>query len=179
MIVTPIVSFFLLASTGGEGAGAVNPLEWKSDLAIWTAVVFLFLLAILWKFAWKPITEGLNKREQNIADQIAQAEAANQKANDILADYESKLIAAREEVRGIVEQGRRNAEKQGQVLIDVAAIDAARRGCGRNRRRLQWRLERPTYLPQTESQWRRSPHLPRNSPARRGSSSFCCCPWPS
>ena len=48
--------------------------SWKSDLAIWTAVVFLVLLAILWKFAWGPIAEGLDKREQEIADQIAEAE---------------------------------------------------------------------------------------------------------
>ena len=101
-------------SAGSEAAGPVSPLEWRSDLALWTAVVFLCLLAILWKFAWKPIAEGLDKRERNIADQIAQAEAANQKAKEILADYERKLAAAQEQVRAILEQGRRDAEQVGQ-----------------------------------------------------------------
>lgn len=124
MIVSRIASFLILASAGGESAGPVNPMEWKSDLAIWTAVVFLCLLAVLWKFAWKPIAEGLDKREQNIADQIAQAEAANQKANDILSDYQSQLAAAGDQVRAILDQGRRDAGQVGQELIDKAKQEA-------------------------------------------------------
>ena len=42
------------------------------------------------KFAWKPIVDGLDKRERNMADQIDQAEAANQKAKDLLAEYEAQ-----------------------------------------------------------------------------------------
>ena len=124
MIVSRFASFVILASASGEGAGSVNPLEWKSDLAIWTAVVFLFLLVILWKFAWKPIAEGLDKREQNVADQIAQAEAANQKASNILADYQSQLAAAGDKVRAILDQGRRDAEQVGQEVVDKAKQEA-------------------------------------------------------
>ncbi len=114
----------VFAAVGGEVAGPINPLEWKSDLALWTAVVFLCLLAILWRFAWKPIAEGLDKREQNVADQIAQAEAANQQARDILADYERKLAAAQEQVHAILEQGRRDAAQVGRQLVDKAKDDA-------------------------------------------------------
>jgi F-type H+-transporting ATPase subunit b len=121
MIAFRLASVLLLASSGGEGA---NPLEWKNDLALWTAVVFLGLLAILWKSAWKPISQGLDKRERNMADQIAQAEAANAKAKEILADYERRLAEAEEQVRAIVAQGRRDAEKAGRVLIDKAKDDA-------------------------------------------------------
>lgn len=124
MTMTQLASFLILASAGGEAAGGVNPLEWKSDLALWTAVVFLLLLAILWKFAWKPIVDGLDKRERNVADQIAQAEAANEKANQILADYQRQLAAAGDQVRAILEQGRRDAEKAGRTLIDKAKEDA-------------------------------------------------------
>jgi F-type H+-transporting ATPase subunit b len=124
MIVSRFAFALLLASTGGETAGPINPLEWKSDLALWTAVVFLGLLAILWRFAWKPIVEGLDKRERNVADQIAQAESANQKAKDILADYERKLAAAGDQVRAILDQGRRQAEQAGHELIDKAKEEA-------------------------------------------------------
>jgi F-type H+-transporting ATPase subunit b len=115
MIASRFAWALLLASAGGEG-----PLEWKTDLALWTAVVFLCLLALLWKFAWKPIAEGLDKRERGVADQIAQAEAANQKAKDVLADYERKLAAAQNEVRALLDQGRRDAEQVGRELIDKA-----------------------------------------------------------
>lgn len=109
------------------GSGDINPLApsaWKLDLALWTAAVFLCLLIVLAKFAWKPLMAGLDKREHGIADQIAQAEAANQQAKQLLADYERKLTDAKDEVRGIVEQGRRDAEKLGKELLDKAKEDA-------------------------------------------------------
>jgi F-type H+-transporting ATPase subunit b len=117
----------LAAEVESTGPGDINPVApsaWRADLAIWTAVVFLCLLVILAKFAWKPITEGLESRERNVADQIAQAEAANQKAKEILADYERKLAAAQEQVHAIVEQGRHDAEQVGRQLVDKAKEDA-------------------------------------------------------
>jgi F-type H+-transporting ATPase subunit b len=117
-------------ASGGESAGseAMNPLappNWQLDLALWTAVVFVCLAAVLYKFAWGPLAAALDKRERGIADQIADAEAANQKAKDLLADYERKLDDAKTEVRGIVEQGRRDAEKLGRDLLDKAREEAA------------------------------------------------------
>jgi F-type H+-transporting ATPase subunit b len=114
-----------LASGGEADINPVGPQAWKLDLNLWTAVVFLCLLAILWKFAWGPLAAAIDRRERNIADQIAEAEAANQKAKDILAGYEQKLAAAAGEVRGIVDQGRRDAEKLGRELLDKAKTEAA------------------------------------------------------
>jgi F-type H+-transporting ATPase subunit b len=108
----------------GEHAEEVNPLNFKADLAVWTAVVFVVLMLVLGKFAWGPISQGLNKREQGIASQIAQAEQANQQAKDLLAQYEQKLVASREEVRGILEQGRRDAEQVGREMLDKSRADA-------------------------------------------------------
>jgi F-type H+-transporting ATPase subunit b len=113
----------------GESAGAgdmnpVGPSAWKLDLALWTAVVFVCLAVILRVFAWGPLAAALDKRERGIADQIADAEAANQKAKDILATYEQKLVDAKNEVRGIIEQGRRDAEKIGREMLDKAKEEA-------------------------------------------------------
>ena len=105
--------------------GDIDPLEFKADLAIWTAVVFLALLAILWKFAWGPIASGLEKREQGVADQIDQADRANRQAQQLLGQYEQKLDDAKDEVQGIVEQGRRDAERIGHEMIDKAKDEAA------------------------------------------------------
>jgi len=112
-----------------SAAEGLNPLtfrgfNFRGDLAIWTAVVFLVVLALLGKFAWKPIAEGLDKRERGVADQIAQAEAANQKAKEILADYERKLAAAQDQVRAILDQGRHDADQVGHTLIDKAKEEA-------------------------------------------------------
>jgi F-type H+-transporting ATPase subunit b len=117
----------LASGSAPAGEGDMNPLApsaWKADLAIWTAVVFLLLLAVLWKFAWGPLADGLDKRERNVADQIAQAEDANQQAKDLLAGYEKKLADARDDVRGILEQGRRDAEQVGRQMLEKAKEEA-------------------------------------------------------
>ena len=105
-------------------ADPVNDIGFRGDLTIWTAVVFLVVLAILYKAAWGPISEGLQKRENEIAGQIAEAQRKNEEARQLLADYEKKLAAAQDEVRGLIEQGRRDAEKVGQQLVDKAREEA-------------------------------------------------------
>ncbi len=102
----------------------INPLDWQSDLALFTALVFLVLLAILWKFAWGPIAEALAKREQRIADQISAAEQANTEARQILAEYQGKLAGSEAEVREILDRGRREAEELGRQMLDKTRQDA-------------------------------------------------------
>ena len=127
LITVAAIASPVLASETAAGEADINPLApsaFKLDLALWTAVVFLLLLAVLTKFAWGPLAKALDKREQNVANQIAQAEAANQKAKEILADYERKLAAAEDQVRAIIEQGRHDAEQVGRGLIDKAKEEA-------------------------------------------------------
>src|SRR5258708_15408050 len=83
----------------GVGLGGVNtsPAEFKSDLAIFTFFVFLLLLAILWKFAWGPISAGLEKREHGIAEHIAAAQRSHEEAKRLLAEYERKLASAQDD----------------------------------------------------------------------------------
>lgn len=97
-----------------------NPAEIKKDLAIWSFVVFLILMAILWKFAWGPIVAGLEKRESRIADNIASAERAADDAKRMMADYEAKLAAAADEVRAILDEARRDAEHTKTEIIAEA-----------------------------------------------------------
>jgi F-type H+-transporting ATPase subunit b len=73
-------------------------------------VIFLVLLAVLGKFAWPPIVQALEEREQRIADHIAAAEARHQEAKAVLAQHEAKLAAAADEVRELLEEARRDAE---------------------------------------------------------------------
>ena len=67
---------FPTVAMAASGA-APDPLLFDVDLAICTAIVFLLTMAILRKFAWGPISSGLEKREQSIADNIATAENAS------------------------------------------------------------------------------------------------------
>lgn len=112
------------AEHGGHGAMATDPLTVDPDLALWTFAVFAILLLVLWKFAWGPISEGLDKREQRIADEIASAERSNQEAKQLLAEYERKLAAAQDEIRALLDEARRDAEQTQQEMLAKAAADA-------------------------------------------------------
>jgi F-type H+-transporting ATPase subunit b len=113
------------ASGHGGGHGNSDPLSVDPDLAIWTFIVFVVLFAVLGKFAWGPIAAGLDLREQRIADNIAAAQASQEEAKRLLADYKRKLAAAQDEVRAIIDEARRDAEKTQQEILAKAREDSA------------------------------------------------------
>lgn len=113
--------------TGGhetEEALNPNPLAFKTDLAIWTGVIFLILLLVLYLKAWGPINDGLQKREGRIAADIAAAQKSHEDAKGLLASYEQKLAQAGEEVRQLLEQARRDASDVGRLIVDKARSEA-------------------------------------------------------
>jgi F-type H+-transporting ATPase subunit b len=99
---------------------STDPAEFRGDLAIWSFAVFVLLAGLLAKFAWKPIMEGLDKREQGIADTIAATRAANEEARNMLASYERRLAEASDEVRGMLEEARRDAEATKLAIVAEA-----------------------------------------------------------
>lgn len=103
-----------------------NPLTIDPDLAVFTAIIFLMLLAFLGKFAWKPIMEGLDKRESAIEQQIESANDNAAKAEATLRDYEAKLTAAADEVKSIVAEARRDAEVTRDKIVAEAQATAQR-----------------------------------------------------
>lgn len=97
-----------------------SPVEFRSDLAIWSLAVFALLMTLLGKFAWKPIMNGLDQREQGIERQISETKQANAEAKQMLATYERRLAEASEEVRGMLEEARRDADSTKQTIIAEA-----------------------------------------------------------
>ena len=108
---------------GAEGVNT-DAAEFKSDLAIYTFIVFLLLLAILWKFAWGPIASGLEQREARIRQDIDDAEQARLKAEEMLARHAEKLDKVQDEVREILAEARRDAEHTKQDIISTAQQEA-------------------------------------------------------
>jgi F-type H+-transporting ATPase subunit b len=124
-VATAAVATAAVATAAEEHAAArTDPLSVDPDLAIWTAVVFLLLLAVLAKFAWGPISQALDQREQRIADYIAAAEQAGEEGRRLLTQYEAKLAGAADEVRRLLEEARRDAEHTRQHILDDAKAGA-------------------------------------------------------
>lgn len=109
---------------GNAGEGLLKPEEWRKSLSLWTLVVFGLLTAILWKFAWGPIRDALDQREASVAANIAAAKEQNEKAASLLADHETRLAGAADEVRKIIDDARREADVQKQGILAEAQAAA-------------------------------------------------------
>src|SRR5262249_28022397 len=93
-------------SHGNASAKLASPADLRFDLSIYSFIVFLILLAVLYKFAWGPIASALDQREETMARQAHEARLASEKAAEQLRHYEARLSAATEEARQIVGQAR-------------------------------------------------------------------------
>jgi F-type H+-transporting ATPase subunit b len=88
----------------------MNIFQGALDLTIWTIVVFVILFYILRTYAWGPIREGLDKREQSIAHDKLEAVRAKQEADALRAKLDQELARANEQVRQIMDKARQDAE---------------------------------------------------------------------
>ena len=109
---------------GHDSGISTSPLDFKTDLAVWSFVVFCLLFLLLSKFAWGPISSALDEREKGIEENISRALRANEEAQALLAQHEKKLAAAAEEVREIMEEARRDAETTHNDIIAKANAEA-------------------------------------------------------
>jgi F-type H+-transporting ATPase subunit b len=108
------------------GAMQANPMEFRSDGAIFSFIVFMMLLATLGIFAWKPISEGLAKRESFIAKALEDAKKASEAAAASMKEYEAKIAAAQSQASEIVNEARKAAEASGQRILAEAKSEAER-----------------------------------------------------
>ncbi|GAB4017968.1 F0F1 ATP synthase subunit B [Spirosoma koreense] len=80
-------------------------------LLFWQVVVFLGLFLILRTFAWKPITESLSERENNIQSALDLAEKTRLEMTSLKADNEKLLAQARSEREAILRGAKETADK--------------------------------------------------------------------
>lgn len=99
----------------------------RADKTLFSLVVFGLLLIGLYLLAWKPITEGLGKREAEINGLIAKTQKASEEAADKLKQYELQLQTAAQEAQNVIAQARRDGEASAQRIIAEAQNEAIRR----------------------------------------------------
>jgi F-type H+-transporting ATPase subunit b len=109
------------AQEGGGGLFAVDP-----GLAVWTILVFLMVLWILGRYAWKPILGALDAREGGIRNSIDQATAMRDEAAELLEEHRKQLADARRQAQEIVAEGRSAAERLGREIQDKARQEGDR-----------------------------------------------------
>jgi len=101
-----------------------NPMKPEPGLAVWTLVVFLGLLALLGKFAWRPLVEALHNREEHLEHCLLQSEKARNDAERLLADHRKLMAEADDKVRAILYQAQRDAQSSATEILRQAQADA-------------------------------------------------------
>lgn len=127
-----------------------NPLvQPDPGLFIWTILTFLVLLTLLAKFAWKPLLEALETRQQGIRKALDDAQAAKQELERLEQESAQMMRKARAEAEAIITQSRADADRLREEIRQKAKADAE--GILRNAER-QIQLETGRALQQIRSE---------------------------
>ncbi|MGH9345720.1 MAG: F0F1 ATP synthase subunit B [Vicinamibacterales bacterium] len=103
-----------------------NPLvQLDPGLFIWTIATFLVLVALLAKFAWRPLLQALEERQASIRRSLDDAQQARQELERVQHESAQMIARARVEAAAIVSQSRSDAERLRQELRESARAEAA------------------------------------------------------
>ena len=94
--------------------------EFSLGLFFWQTLIFLGLFFLLKKFAWKPILDAVNEREEGIKNALLSAEKAKEEMTSLQSDNEETLKKARSERDSLLKEAREIK----QQLIDEAKSEA-------------------------------------------------------
>ena len=100
-------------------------------LFIWQTIIFVGLVLLLKKFAWKPILDAVNEREEGIKNALLSADNARKEMQNLQADNQrilqearierdSLLKDAREMKDKMVADAKNEAQAQGLKMIEQA-----------------------------------------------------------
>src|SRR6266545_5386350 len=103
---------------GGEEG--FTPFSINTGLIFWTVVVFVALLALLWKFGWPAILKSVEDRERRIQQQLEEAERARAEAARLLEEHKRTIAGARAEAQEMITKARAVAEKERATLLAQA-----------------------------------------------------------
>ena len=103
-----------------------NPLvQPDPGLYIWTILTFLVLVALLAKFAWRPLLEALETRQAAIRKSLDDARQAKQDLERLHAESAKILAEARAEAEAMISRTRSDADRFREELKQKARSEAA------------------------------------------------------
>jgi len=102
-----------------------NPLvQPDPGLFIWTIITFLVLLALLAKFAWRPLLNALEGREESIRKALDDAQKAKQDLERLHTESAEIIRQARVEAESIIARSRGDAERVREEMKQKARAEA-------------------------------------------------------
>jgi F-type H+-transporting ATPase subunit b len=102
-----------------------NPLlRVDPGLFIWTILTFLALLALLAKFAWRPLLEALDTRQNAIRKSLEDAQQAKQELERLHLESAQIIQRARVDAEAIISQSRSDGDRLREELKQKARAEA-------------------------------------------------------
>lgn len=90
----------------------------------YVVIIFIILLVILGKFAWKPILNGLEEREKRIEESIRKAEESNKEAAQVMAKFDQIISDANLKADQIIKASKEAAEKVKVEMLEKSKAEA-------------------------------------------------------
>lgn len=100
--------------------------QFEFGLFFWQIIIFVGLILLLKKFAWKPILDAVNDREEGIRNALLSAENAKREMQNLTADNEKLLAEARAERDLMLKEAREMREKMIADSKTDAQVEGAR-----------------------------------------------------
>ena len=98
--------------------------QFSLGLFVWMLVIFVALIFLLKKFAWKPILDAVNEREEGIRNALLSAENAKKEMLNLQSSNEKLVAEARAERDAMMKEAREIKEK----MINDAKSEAQLQG---------------------------------------------------
>ena len=109
-------------AAAGGGGGLLDP---HAGLMVWTLLIFVVLLAVLSKFAFKPLTAAVQARERALEEAIAGAKRDREEAARLLAEQRAQLEGSRGEAQKLIADARAAGEKMRADLLEQTHLQQA------------------------------------------------------
>jgi len=114
--------------------------EFSFGLFFWHLLIFIGLIFLLKKYAWKPILDSINERDESIRDALSKAEIAKKEMEILKSDNEKimkEAILERDKIlkegnnkkNEIISQAKEVAKKEAEKIVKDAhlSIDLERK----------------------------------------------------
>jgi len=104
-----------LLAQEGEKVDLLSP---NAGVMFWTLIIFVVLLFVLSRYAFKPLTAAVEAREKHLEEMIQSAKADRDEAARLLAEQRKALDASRADAQSVVAESRITAEKLRNDLME-------------------------------------------------------------
>lgn len=107
-----------------EAAGEPNVMNPAPAMMLWTWFVFLIVVVILYKLAWKPILRALENREVTIRQSLDNAAKLRDELDKLEQQRREVLAEAERKSRDVIADARKAAGEAANAIEQKARVEA-------------------------------------------------------